>query len=53
MNAQEAIMTRRSTRRYQKRAVEEDVLDAVLQAGRAAPSGGNNQYTHLLVVRRP
>ena len=51
MDALEAVMTRRSTRRFQNREVPEDLFGKVLEAGRAAPSGGNNQTTHFLVIR--
>ena len=44
------IKSRRSTRRFASRPVEEEKLGAVLEAGRYAPSGGNNQSTHLLVI---
>ena len=44
------IKTRRSTRRYSDREVSKEDLDMVLEAGRFAPSGGNNQTTHLLVI---
>lgn len=44
------IKSRRSTRKYQPRPVEEEKLSAVIEAGRYAPSGGNNQSTHLLVI---
>lgn len=46
----DVIRTRRSTRSYSQREVSEEDLDVVLQAGRFAPSGGNNQTTHLLVI---
>ncbi|MBQ6475472.1 MAG: nitroreductase family protein, partial [Clostridia bacterium] len=45
------IMTRRSTRRFSQKTVEEEKLDAVIEAGRAAPSGGNNQTTRFIVIR--
>ena len=51
MEAIEAIMTRRSTRRFQAREVPEELLGQVIEAGRSAPSGGNNQTTHFLVIR--
>lgn len=50
MEAMEAILTRRSTRRFQDRKVERELLNKVLDAGRYAPSGGNNQYGHFLVI---
>ena len=46
----ETIKTRRSTRSYSPREVSREDLDMVLEAGRYAPSGGNNQTTHLLVI---
>lgn len=46
----ETIKTRRSTRSYSDREVSKEDLDMVLEAGRFAPSGGNNQTTHLLVI---
>ena len=49
----ETIRTRRSTRSYSAREVSGEDLDTVLQAGRFAPSGGNNQTTHLLVITSP
>ena len=45
------IMTRRSTRRFRETEVEEEKLDAVIEAGRSAPSGGNNQTTRFIVIR--
>ena len=51
MNAIEAIMTRRSTRSYKPDAVEREKLEKIIEAGRYAPSGGNNQSNHFLVVQ--
>lgn len=51
MNAIEAIMTRRSTRSYQEKEVEKEKLTKVIEAGRYAPSGGNNQTSHFLVIQ--
>jgi len=53
MNALDAIMTRRSTRSYKPAAVEPEKLQQILDAGRHAPSGGNNQTCHFLVVQNP
>ena len=50
MDALELIKTRRSTRRYQDRAVEAALLDQIIEAGRYAPSGGNSQTTHFFVL---
>ena len=51
MEALEAILTRRSTRNYRPDPVEEEKLEKILDAARQAPSGGNNQTTHFLVIR--
>ena len=51
MNAYEAIITRRSTRKYRQDAIEPDKLQKIIEAGRCAPSGGNNQTNHFLVVQ--
>ncbi len=51
MDAMTAILTRRSTRNYRPDAVEEDKLVKILDAARQAPSGGNNQTNHFLVIR--
>lgn len=53
MDAYEAIVTRRSTRKYKPEAVEPEKLQKIIEAGRYAPSGGNNQTTHFLVVQNP
>lgn len=53
MDALEAIMTRRSTRKFKADAVPEEMLTQVIEAGRRAPSGGNNQTTHLIVIEKP
>ena len=51
MEALEAIMTRRSTRNYKPEPVEKEKIDRILDAGRQAPSGGNNQTSHFFVIR--
>ena len=51
MEAMEAILTRRSTRDYKPDPVEDEKLDRILDAARQAPSGGNNQTNHFLVIR--
>ena len=47
------IKSRRSTRKFKKEAVPEEKLNAVIEAGRYAPSGGNSQTTHFVVVKNP
>ena len=49
MEALEAILTRRSTRRYKKEIPDKELLNKVIEAGRYAPSGSNSQTTHFIV----
>ena len=51
MEALEAIYTRRSTRNYKPDAVEKEKLTKILEAARQAPSGGNSQSNHFLVIQ--
>lgn len=53
MDALEAILTRRSTRNYRPDAVEEEKLEQILNAAKQAPSGGNSQTNHFLVIQNP
>jgi len=53
VNVMEAIRKRRSIRAYQDRPVEEAKLQAVLEAGRLAPSAKNMQEWRYVVVRDP
>ena len=46
----DAIKTRRSCRKFSKREIEREKLDIIIEAGRYAPSGGNNQTGHLIVI---
>jgi nitroreductase/NAD-dependent dihydropyrimidine dehydrogenase PreA subunit len=45
------MLTRRSVRLYKKKAVEPDKLRRILEAGRFAPSAGNNQPWKFVVIR--
>ncbi len=47
-----ALRERRSIRRFTPEPVDDDALAAILDAGRWAPSGLNNQPWRFLVVRR-
>lgn len=51
MTVLETINTRRSTRKFKSTPVEQEKLDKVIEAGRFAPSGGNSQTCHFIVVR--
>lgn len=45
------IKSRRSTRRFKNEMVPKDKLEQIVEAGRYAPSGGNCQTTHFIVVK--
>lgn len=46
----DVILARRSVRRYEKREIPEEVLNKILEAGRQAPSAGNRQPWHFIVL---
>ena len=50
MEALQAIITRRSTRRFEDRLPSRELLEQVIEAGRHAPSGHNNQTSHFIVI---
>ena len=47
----ELAKKRYSERRFSNRQVEGPKIAKILEAGRQAPSGGNNQTSHFLVIR--
>ena len=51
MDVMEAIRSRFSVRDYEDKAVEEEKLNSVLEAGRLAPSASNRQEWRYVVVR--
>ena len=51
MDVMEAIKQRRSVRSYQDRPIEDEKLQAVLEAARGAPSARNMQEWRFVVVR--
>ena len=51
MTTLDAINTRRSTRRFKSYPIEQEKLETIIEAGRYAPSGGNSQTCHFIVVR--
>ena len=50
MNTFDCIYSRRSTRRYKQVPVELEKVQKVIEAGRFAPSGGNNQSAHFFAI---
>ncbi|MBQ0064521.1 MAG: nitroreductase [Firmicutes bacterium] len=51
MNTLEIIKTRRSTRKFKPNAIESEDLNQIIEAGRYAPSGGNSQTSHFIVIQ--
>ncbi len=50
MDAMGAIFTRRSTRGMKPELPPREMIQRVIEAGRAAPSGSNSQTTHMIVI---
>jgi nitroreductase len=50
MDGFETIITRRSIRKYKKQAIPQDILQKLLQAASHAPSAGNQQPWHFVIL---
>ena len=50
MDAIVAILTRRSTRRFDNKKPDKELIQKVVNAGRYAPSGANSQTSHFIVI---
>ena len=53
MDTREALMTRRSIRRYKADPIPENDLKEILEAGLAAPSAINLQHWYFVAVQSP
>jgi len=53
MDVMDAIKTRKSVRAYLDRPVEDEKLNAILEAARLAPSASNRQEWRFVIVREP
>ena len=51
MEFKEVIRTRFSCRKYSAKAIEHEKIDAILEAGRLAPTAKNLQEQHIYVVQ--
>ena len=51
MEALEVILSRRSVRQYTQKGVPEEILRKLLEAAMSAPSAGNGQPWHFVVIR--
>ncbi|NCD26032.1 MAG: nitroreductase family protein, partial [Deltaproteobacteria bacterium] len=50
MQLLDAIHTRRSIRKYQDKSVPAEMIKTIIRAGMAAPSAGNQQPWHFVVI---
>lgn len=50
MDAYEMIRTRRSIRKYKKQTIPDEVIEKLLHAGFSAPSAGNQQPWHFVIL---
>lgn len=53
MDVMEAIRSRRSVREFTDDDIDDSVIEKIIDAGRWAPSGLNNQAWRFIVVRDP
>jgi len=51
MDAMQAILSRRSIRRYTDKPVSDEVVEQLLKSAMSAPSAGNEQPWHFVVIR--
>lgn len=51
MDAMDAILSRRSIRKYTEQPVSDETIKELLEAAMSAPSAGNEQPWHFLVIR--
>ena len=50
MDAIEAILSRRSIRKYNDKKVTDDLIKKLLEVGMSAPSAGNEQPWHFIII---
>ena len=53
MDAIEAILSRRSIRKYSKKPIPAYLIKELLEVGMSAPSAGNEQPWHFIVINDP
>ena len=51
MEAMDAILSRRSIRKYTEQAVSDEAVEELLKAAMSAPSAGNQQPWQFVVIR--
>lgn len=52
METMDAILTRRSIRKYLPKPVSREMIEEILQAGMSAPSAGDEQPWHFIIIDR-
>jgi nitroreductase len=50
MDTMDTILTRRSIRKYKKKTISDEILQKLLQAAFSAPSAGNQQPWHFVIL---
>ena len=50
MDVLEAILSRSSIRKYNKKPVSDQLINELLEAGMSAPSAGNEQPWHFIII---
>ena len=53
MDAMDAILTRRSVRKYNKKPLSNQIIKELLEAAMSAPSAGNEQPWHFIIINEP
>ncbi|MFW6230707.1 MAG: nitroreductase family protein [Nanoarchaeota archaeon] len=53
MDVREAIKTRRSVKKYLDKAVPDNIIGSIVEAGSLAPSAGNKQPWKFIVIKDP
>lgn len=51
MSLIDTVLSRRSIRHYEEKDIPINILDKILEAGRQAPSAGNRQPWHFIVLK--
>ena len=46
----DSLLTRRSIRKYKDKPVPQDLVDMIIRAGTSAPSAGDEQPWHFIVM---
>jgi len=53
METTEALLTRRSIRSFEKEPVSDEIIETWLRCGMHAPSAGNEQPWHFIIIKKP